>query len=122
MEATRPRRMASCRIVGRLRRESGNPCSCGNSQASALMATTTLGGKAGRAPAARPLLQAGHTLRKDPLAPLADDLPTRIQSSGDCVVPEPIGRVERDLGPDDVTIRRRILSHDRLKPFPLFLG
>jgi len=61
----------------------------GSSQASALTATTTLGGKASRPPAARSLLQANEALLEEALAPLADDLPRRIEPKGNLVVAEP---------------------------------
>jgi hypothetical protein len=51
-----------------LNRESGSLCSWGSSQASALTATTTPGGKAGRSPAARSLLESGEALLEETLA------------------------------------------------------
>jgi hypothetical protein len=48
IDATIPRRTASCRISGMLRRESGRPCSCGTSQASSLIVTAMEVGKADR--------------------------------------------------------------------------
>jgi hypothetical protein len=103
-EATRPRPTASRLISGILSRDRGRPCSCGNSQASALTASTTLGGKAGRAPATRPLFEAGKTLFEKPFPPFADDLTRRVEASGDLVVAEAGFGVENDLGPDDIPI------------------
>jgi hypothetical protein len=70
-----------------------------------LIATTTLGGKAGRATPARTLFEAGEALLKEALAPLADDLSRRVHSGGDLVVAEPIRGVEHDPRPDDLSIR-----------------
>ena len=74
MSATIPRPMASRRMSALLKRDSGRPVSCGISQARALTATTTSGGKPPRA--ARPGLVAetGEAPFEESLAPLADDL------------------------------------------------
>jgi hypothetical protein len=40
-----------------------------------------------------------------PLAPFADDLAGRIESSGDDVVRQALGGIEDDLGSDDISIR-----------------
>jgi hypothetical protein len=69
-----------------------------------LIATTTLGGKAGRATSACTLFEAGEALLKETLAPLADDLSRRIHSGGDLVVAEPFRGVEHDPRPDDLPI------------------
>ncbi len=65
----------------------------------------TLGGNAGWAPAARLLVEAREAVVEEAMAPLADDLPWRIQARADLVVAEAGRREEDDLGPDDVTIR-----------------
>ena len=39
------------------------------------------------------------------VAPLADDLPRRIQPRGDDIVAQALGREQDDLGADDVPIR-----------------
>jgi hypothetical protein len=69
-----------------------------------LIATTTLGGKAGRTASTRPLFEAGEALLKEALAPLADDLSRDIQPGGDLVVAEPFRGVEYDSRPDDFPI------------------
>jgi hypothetical protein len=69
-----------------------------------LIATTTLGGKAGRAASARTLFEAGEALLKEALAPLADDLSRRVHSGGDLVVAEPFRGVKHDPRPDDLSI------------------
>src|SRR3972149_9158317 len=105
MEATMPRLRTSCLISARLKRDNGRPCSCGSSQASALTATTTPGGKAGWAPAAEPFFEPAQALIKEALPPLADNLARGIEPRRDLVVAQALGGVERDLGPDDVSIR-----------------
>ena len=105
IDATRPRRMASRRISGTLSRERGRPCSWGSSQARALIATSTLGGKAGRTASPRALLEAGEALLEEALAPLADDLSGGVQPGGNLVVAEPFGGVEHDPGANDVPVR-----------------
>jgi hypothetical protein len=77
----------------------------GNSQASRLTSTTTLGGKAGWVPASRLFLQAGQAFFEEALAPLADDLARRIESRGDEIVAQAVGGEQHDLGADDVAIR-----------------
>ena len=106
MSATIPRRMASRRMSARLRRESGRPVSWGISHARALTATTTSGGgKSSRA--ARPGLvgEARQATFEEPLAPLADDLPRRVQALADRLVGQSLGGVEDDPCPQDVYVR-----------------
>jgi hypothetical protein len=43
-------------------------------------------------------------LFEETLAPLADNLRGGVQALGDLLVLQPFGRVEDDLGPDDVNI------------------
>jgi hypothetical protein len=70
-----------------------------------LTATTTLGGKEGRAATAWQLVKARETFLKEALAPLADDLSRRIKAGGDDVVAETEGCEEDDLGSNDIPIR-----------------
>jgi hypothetical protein len=86
-------------------RASGTAARLGNSHASRLTSTTTLGGKAGRAPASRLFLKAGQSLLEETVAPFANDLARRIESCGDAIVAEPLGRQQDDLRADDVSIR-----------------
>ena len=88
-----------------LKRDSGSPVSWGSSQARAFTATTTLGGKAGRSPDARPLFKADETFLEEPLAPLADDLPRGIEASADLIVAQAVGGIKGDLGANDIPIR-----------------
>src|SRR5271166_293704 len=102
--ATRPLATASWRSSatdparGRPRRE-------GSSQASALIATTTLGGKAGWSPATRLFVQAWKSPGIVALTPLADDLARHAQACGDAIVAKPLARQEHDLGAHNITIR-----------------
>jgi hypothetical protein len=77
----------------------------GSSYASRLTSTTTLGGKAGCAPASRLLLKAGQSLFEETMTPFADDLAWRIESRGDEIVAEPLARQPYDLRADNVSIR-----------------
>jgi len=69
------------------------------------MSTTTLGRKAGCAPASGLLLKAGHTVFKEVLAPFADDLARHIETRSDHVVAQAVGGQQHDLRADDVAIR-----------------
>src|SRR5712692_6284724 len=105
IDATRPRASASLRMSGTCSRESGRPRRAGSSQAIALIATTTSGGK-DRGPAgARTLDKPEETLFEEALSPFGDDLPAGIEAPGDLVIAEAIGGQEDDLGADDLSIR-----------------
>jgi hypothetical protein len=67
--------------------------------------TTTSGGKAGWSPASRFLIEARQAVLEEPLAPLADDLPRGIETGGDELVRERLGREQDQFGADDVTVR-----------------
>ena len=69
------------------------------------MSTTTLGGKAGCAPASKLFLEAGHAFFKEAVAPFADDLPRHIEARGNNVVAQAFSSQQYDLGADDVSIR-----------------
>src|SRR4030042_896503 len=105
IEATMPRRTASRAMSVQLNREKGSPTSLGSSQARAFTSTTTSGGKKIRPTPARAFLQAAQALLAEPFPPLADDLPGQIQTCGDLLVFQALGRQQDDLRPDDVTIR-----------------
>src|SRR6266436_4012034 len=103
--ATMPRaRTSRCRS-GIVNRAKGTSAWLGNSHASRLTSTTTLGGKAGCAPASRLFLKAGHSVFKETVAPFADDLARCIESRGDEIVAESLGGQQDNLRADDVTIR-----------------
>ena len=88
-----------------VKRASGTSERLGNSHASRLTSTTTLGGKAGCAPASKLLLKAGHAFFKEAVAPFADDLPRHIEPRGNNVVAHAFSGQQDDLGADDVSIR-----------------
>jgi hypothetical protein len=68
--------------------DKGRECVAGGSQARALTVTTTLGGKAGWAPAAWLLFEALESAFEEALSPFADDLARRVEARGDLVIPE----------------------------------
>jgi hypothetical protein len=70
-----------------------------------LIATTTLGGEAGRTAPTPTLFEADEAFFKEALAPLADDLSRRVQPGGDLVVAKPFRGVEHDPRPNDLSIR-----------------
>src|SRR5271166_5629267 len=80
-----PLAIASWRNSATDQRASGRPRRDGSSQASALIATTTLGRKAGWTPAARPVVEARQPMGTEPLAPLAGDLARRAELRRDTV-------------------------------------
>ena len=96
-------------------RASGTPTERGLSHAKRLTSTTTLGGKAGCAPASWLFVQAGQTLGEEPLPPFADDLALEAETRGNDVVPKTVSGHEDDLGPNDVSVRRRILGRPLLE-------
>ena len=86
-------------------RARGTPLTLGASHAIRLIATTTPGGKAGRAPAAWLFLKPREAVLEEAMTPLADDLPWGIEPCRDLVVAQAIRREEHDLGADDISIR-----------------
>jgi hypothetical protein len=70
-----------------------------------LIATTTLGGKAGRTPAALPFFETLQALLEEALSPFADDLSGRVEPGCDLIIAPPFRGVEYDSSPDDVSIR-----------------
>ena len=67
--------------------------------------TTMLGGKAGGPAAPRLRLEAGEPREGKSFAPLADNLPGRVQAGGDNIVGEPFRGKQYDLRSDHITIR-----------------
>jgi hypothetical protein len=57
-----------------------------------LIATTTLGGKAGWSPAARSIFEASQAVGPEAVAPFAGDLARRTQPSRDLIVTEALAR------------------------------
>src|SRR5437867_4229451 len=120
--ATNPRFKTSRLISAMLKRDSGTPSVQGNSQARAFTSTTVSGGKERGPSAAREFLEAGEALLKEALPPFADDLSRCIESLGDLIVGEAGSGIEDDLGPDNVSIRRRISSGLGFQPHFVFGG
>src|SRR6266542_2183658 len=103
--ATMPLRMASSRMSGTPRRDSGRPSVPGSSQARALTSTTTPGGKDPGPSPPGPLRQALQALLQEPLSPLPHHLPAGVGAQGDLLDGDPVGGQENDAGPDDLPIR-----------------
>jgi hypothetical protein len=80
-----------------------------------LIATTTLGGKAGWSPAARSVVETRQSVDTEPLTPFAGDLAWHAELSRYAIVAKPFARQEHDLRSYDIAIRRRILLAARLK-------
>src|SRR5271169_6896571 len=105
ISATKPRAMTARRISAIEKRDNGLPWSVGNSQASALTWTTTLGGKPRRGAATSLLFESNQARVMEALAPLADDLTRSIESGSDEVIGQTIGSIEDDLGANHISIR-----------------
>src|SRR5437763_12280879 len=110
MVATTPRVTTSRCNSRNDQRASGTPTVRGLSHARRLTSTTTLGGKAGCAPASRLFVQAGQALIEEPLPPFADDLTLQTEARGDDVVAQAVGSQQDNFRPNDVAIRRRVLG------------
>jgi hypothetical protein len=77
----------------------------GRSQAMRFTSTTTLGGKAGWAPATRLHVKTREAVAEKAMSPLADDLSWRVQARADRIVAQPGCGEEHNLGADNITIR-----------------
>src|ERR1700730_9173024 len=91
--------------AGRARSGPGQRASgCGGSalaaisQASALTATTTSGGKTRGPSSPGHVDQAGQTLVEEAFTPIGEHLPRRVQASRDLVVAQTFGCVQHDPG------------------------
>jgi len=96
------------RDVARTESDSGKPRFAGISQASALISTTSSGGKSPGASRAGSLLEPRYSISVEALAPLADDLAARIQAHRDLVVVHALGGHQDHLGPNYLEVRQRI--------------
>lgn len=83
----------------------GSPSLAGSSQAIALTATTSAGGKSRPAAGPRALGQTGQASLEEALAPLRHDLGRQREPTGDLDVLEALRGEEHDAGPDDISIR-----------------
>jgi hypothetical protein len=100
-----PLATASWRNSATDQRDKGRPRRAGNSQANALIATATLGGKAGWAPASRFIVKTSEPADIEAPPPLTDDLAWHIEAGSDAVVAKPLARQEDDFSPHNVTMR-----------------
>src|SRR5262245_23435942 len=105
IEATMPCSMAARARSGQHQRASGAPTLVGSSQASALTATTTSGGKTGRSSSPGLIGKSGQALVVEAFAPFGHHLPGSIQAGCDLVVAQSLGGVQHDLGAHDFGIR-----------------
>ncbi len=122
MSATIPWAMTSVAMSGMCRRDRGTPSRAGNSQARALTATTTSGGKDRRSAASGALVQTRQALLEEAFAPLGHDLPASVQAQSDLVVVVSLGGHEDDLGANHISIRQRIATRPRLQLSALIAG
>src|SRR5215213_7040604 len=119
MSAAMPRATTSVAMSGTCKRDSGTPRRDGSSQASALTATTTSGGKGRGSATSGAFFQTGQALFEEALAPLRDDLPPGVETGRYLVVVEAGGSHEHDLGPHHVPIRQRIATGSGFQLDPL---
>jgi hypothetical protein len=70
-----------------------------------LIATTTLGGKASRSPAAWLFFKTWEPLAIEALSPLADNLARRVEAGCDAVVAKSLTGEKHDLGSGNVAVR-----------------
>src|SRR5215471_12162152 len=110
-----PLAIASWRNSATDQRDKGRPPRHGNSQASALIATATLGGKAGRSPATRLFVKTRKPQGIEASTPLADDLAWHIEASRDTVVALSLARQEYDLGSHDLPVGQRVVPRPRFQ-------
>jgi hypothetical protein len=70
-----------------------------------LIATTTLGGKAGCPPAAWLFVKPREAVSEEAVSPLTDDLAWRIEACGNRIVAQAGCGEQHDLGSHDITMR-----------------
>jgi hypothetical protein len=87
-----------------------------------LIATTTLGGKAGWTPATRLVVEARQPMDAESPTPFAGDLTWHTELSRYVVVAKVLARQQHDLRPHDIAMRRRILFAAGLQFGSLLLG
>ncbi len=110
MVPTRPVSWTYRASSARLHRARGTPWVEGNSQARALIWTTTSGGKNPRPTRAVAVVQPREPSLEEALAPLGDHFSTTVQPLGDLVVSPSVRGQEDHLGSQDLEIRQRIFS------------
>jgi len=114
-----PRSTTSRCSSDREKRDSGSPCSLGNSQAIACTRATSSGGKTARATRQRSILEPRQPLVVEASSPASDDLRRDLQPAGDLHVRQPLGRVQDHLRPLHNRMRERVTRDPPLKLSPL---
>ena len=99
----------------REKRDSGTPRSRGTSQAIALTCATCCGGKTARATRPRSILKTVNPLAGEATSPPPDDLGRAIEPRRDLDVAQPVGRVERQLGPLHHLVGQRVTRRPTLE-------
>jgi hypothetical protein len=117
-----PLAIASWRSSATDQRDNGKPRRHGNSQANALIATATLGGKTGRSPATRLFVKARKPLDIEAPTPLADDLAWHAEAGCDAIVTMPLARQQNDLRPHNLPVRQRVVPRPRRQVGSLSIG
>src|SRR5208283_6154404 len=110
MLATSPEATAWRAISGTLQRDKGTCCWLGNSQARALICTTTSGGKRPGAARSREFLQASQAFGEESLAPQADHFAACIQAPGNFIIGQSFGGMKDHSGARNLKIRQRIFG------------
>jgi hypothetical protein len=105
MRATNPHPWACLATSATLKRDSGKPSVAGSSQASALISTTSSGGKSPGSTRAGSFFQARQSLLVETLAPKTDHFAAGIQAQGNLVIAHALGRHQNHLGPLDLEVR-----------------
>src|SRR6266566_2130360 len=115
MRATMPDRCASRTISAVLSRESGRPSVAGSSHASALILTTSSGGKSPGPTRAWAFLQARHAFLEESLAPQTDDIASDGERRRDLVIGVALRGQQDHSGPNHLKIWQRILADPTLQ-------
>jgi hypothetical protein len=117
-----PLAIASARSSATDQRANGRPRRDGNSQASALIAATASGGKAGRSPAARLVVEAGKPVIVEAGTPLAGDLSRGAETGRNAVVAETLARQQDDPGSEHVLERQSVFVRARAEFGAFIIG
>jgi hypothetical protein len=105
ISATKPQWSTSARISGTCSLDRGRPRRCGNSQAMALISTTTSGGENRRSTMPGALLKPGDSFFEEPFAPLRHDFSAGVQARRDLIIAESLSREQDDLGSYYISVR-----------------
>src|ERR1700674_2062981 len=119
IRATMPDRCASRTISAVLSRESGRPRIAGSSHASALIWTTSCGGKSPGPTRAWAFLKTGHALLEESLAPETDDITSDGEGGCDLIIGATLRRQQDHARSHDLKIWQRILARSTLQGIAL---